>query len=78
MVRENFELIKSYWKLPGGMVDLGESIKQAAVREVFEETGINGTFIGVNGFKELTDFRHAKGDMYFTCLMKATNDQIIR
>jgi 8-oxo-dGTP diphosphatase len=28
------------WKFPGGLVDQGETLDEAAVREVFEETGI--------------------------------------
>ena len=30
-----------WWGLPAGHVDVGESVQQAAVREVWEETGIH-------------------------------------
>ena len=39
-----------YWGLPGGFVELGESVTEATRREVFEETGWEvavGALIGV-------------------------------
>jgi 8-oxo-dGTP pyrophosphatase MutT (NUDIX family) len=39
----------SNWSLPGGAMDLGETIGQAAVREVQEETGIDCELTGLVG-----------------------------
>ena len=39
MVR-HAEPTRSYWTLPGGGVEAGETLAEAAMREVFEETGL--------------------------------------
>ena len=39
LVQEKKESAHGLWNLPSGRVDDGESFKQTAVREVFEETG---------------------------------------
>ena len=36
---------KRGWELPGGWVEPGETSEVAALREVFEETGLLGTAI---------------------------------
>lgn len=37
------------WGVPGGGVDLGESLEEACVREVFEETGFSSHVTGLVG-----------------------------
>lgn len=44
------------WALPGGAIDLGESLVQAGVRETKEETGIDCEIIGLVGI--FTDPKH--------------------
>lgn len=44
------------WRLPGGRVDLHETIAQAAERELFEECGIQAKFESVLGFRETLQF----------------------
>lgn len=45
-----------YWALPGGTMDLGESIAQTAIREVGEETGLTIELDGIVGI--YSDPRH--------------------
>lgn len=44
------------WAIPGGAVDLGESLSQAAVRETREESGVDCEITGLVGI--YTDPRH--------------------
>ncbi len=41
-MRRAFEPGKGKWSVPGGLVELGERMKDACVRELEEETGIKG------------------------------------
>lgn len=40
LVRRVNEPGKGKWSIPGGTVELGESLKDAVIREVYEETGL--------------------------------------
>jgi mutator protein MutT len=40
LIRRGQEPLKGEWSLPGGAVELGETLEQAVCREVQEETGL--------------------------------------
>jgi 8-oxo-dGTP diphosphatase len=40
LVRRGHEPLKGEWSLPGGALELGETLQQGVVREVLEETGL--------------------------------------
>lgn len=42
LVKRKAEPKKGFWALPGGFMDGGESVTQAALREMKEETGLEG------------------------------------
>jgi 8-oxo-dGTP diphosphatase len=41
LVKRKYEPLKGHWSLPGGMVEVGETLEAALTREMLEETGLN-------------------------------------
>lgn len=52
LAREILEGGKAYWIVPGGKVEFGETIEDAAKREILEETGIKAKKLKFLAYKE--------------------------
>jgi 8-oxo-dGTP diphosphatase len=44
--------LKGFYSLPGGRVELGESLEEAALRELYEEVAVRAEIIGFNDHVE--------------------------
>jgi 8-oxo-dGTP diphosphatase len=40
LIKRKYEPLKGHWSLPGGMVEIGETLETALTREMVEETGL--------------------------------------
>jgi 8-oxo-dGTP diphosphatase len=50
LVKRGHEPLAGSWSIPGGVLEIGETLRQAAVREALEETGLTvevGELLGV-------------------------------
>ncbi|MCR8644472.1 NUDIX hydrolase [Paenibacillus sp. N1-5-1-14] len=52
LIVKNVRGESSYWSPPGGAVEDGETLEEAAVREVKEETGYNVRITGLHSIRE--------------------------
>ncbi|CAK0852142.1 unnamed protein product, partial [Prorocentrum cordatum] len=58
------------WKLPGGLLEPGESFGEAACREVYEEVGIRCRFASVLAFWHRHGLPWGQSDLYVVCRLE--------
>ena len=65
------------WKLPGGLLDRGESFEEGAAREVLEETGVDSHFHSILAFWHRHGLTWGKSDLYYVARMEARSEEIV-
>ena len=71
------------WKMPTGLTDWAEDIHAAAIRELYEETGLVAEFVELLQFRQAHASRGGRSvsDLFFVCrlqLVSSHNDQELR
>ncbi len=67
---DNEAFLPGKWEVPGGGIDVGESIEQGVMREVKEEAGIDVTVKDLFGYFEFVDGKGVQTvNLNFLCVM---------
>ncbi|CAD8066499.1 unnamed protein product [Paramecium sonneborni] len=75
LIQEKNGAKQGLWGIPGGLVDDGELVAEAAKREVKEETGLDVEPYDCFFFRDLPIANQFQGDLYFVILMRMKNQQ---
>ena len=78
LIRRNHAPFEGKWALPGGFMDMDETLEEAASRELKEETGLEGLALEqLKAYSALNrDPRHRTVSVAFTGIM--TNNQLLK
>ncbi len=68
LVKRGHSPCKDYWAIPGGRIEFGESIYRAAVRELYEETGIMAKPIGIIWVDEILPHEYRDNKKHYVLI----------
>lgn len=73
---KNIEGDSFYWGLPGGAVEEGETLEQAVIREVKEETGYNIVITGLCSLREAYLSKREQHVLFVTFFAKVVGGEL--
>ncbi|CAA6814534.1 MAG: MutT domain protein-like [uncultured Sulfurovum sp.] len=76
MVRDRIHTSRSLYKLPGGMLEEGQSLEEGVIREVWEETGIKAKLVKMVSILNSHPFTFNRSNMYLVFELEAKNFEI--
>ncbi|MDQ0247250.1 ADP-ribose pyrophosphatase YjhB (NUDIX family) [Bacillus fengqiuensis] len=76
VVKKHYGGLKGKWSFPAGFVEEGETLDEAVIREVMEETGIQADVLGMVGIRSGV-IRNEISDNMVIFLMRARHTDII-
>ena len=78
LIKEILEDYKEHWIFPGGGVDFGETIEEAAAREIKEELDLDIKIKEFLGFKEIIRTKFDYHTIIFFFIAEALSDNITK
>jgi ADP-ribose pyrophosphatase YjhB (NUDIX family) len=65
-----------HWKYPGGYLNLSEDFSKGAMREVYEETGIESRYVQTLALRHSHGGQFGRSNIYVLCLLEALTTEI--
>lgn len=78
VVKKRYSGLEGKWSLPAGFVKRNETIDEAALREVKEETGIDAELVGLIGFRSGVIRNEVSDNMAIFLLKPKDENQLIQ
>ncbi len=80
LVKLTYGPTKGKWLIPGGLVDCGETLQEAVIREILEKTGQKVKPLGILGIRSMVRIADNLTDLYciFLCQLESDPTSLVK